>query len=202
MARMAVDAYSAIVPWRGVAAWEVEHMANPVTWVEIVGKDSAGLQRFYREVFGWKLTPPVKEMGNYSMLQDHKPGIAGGIGGSEDDNPRVSVYIETADPESLAQKAERAGARMVMPVTQITPTTTIAMLVDPAGNTFGLLKAQPPQGRVTTRGSAPTRRAATTRRAGTTRRADTTRRSAATSRGGRAATAARSGRKKRGRTSS
>ena len=35
-------------------------MANPVMWFEVMGKDSAGLQRFYREVFGWKLTPPVK----------------------------------------------------------------------------------------------------------------------------------------------
>jgi predicted enzyme related to lactoylglutathione lyase len=136
-------------------------VANSVTWFEIIGKDAAGLQRFYREVFGWKLTPPVKEMGNYSMLEDRGSGIAGGIGGSDEDNPRVSVYIETNNPDALAKKAERAGARIVMPVTQITPTTTIAMLIDPAGNTFGLLKAQPQQA------AAPraTRRTATTTRA-------------------------------------
>ena len=55
-------------------------MANPVMWFEVMGKDSAGLQKFYRDVFGWKLTPPVKEMGNYSMLERPDTGIGGGIG--------------------------------------------------------------------------------------------------------------------------
>src|SRR6266545_3399280 len=53
-------------------------MANPITWFEIIGPDASALHRFYREVFSWKLTPPVMEMGNYSMLEDHEPGIGGG----------------------------------------------------------------------------------------------------------------------------
>jgi uncharacterized protein len=112
-------------------------MANPVMWFEVMGKDSAGLQRFYREVFGWKLTPPVKEMGNYSMLERPDTGIGGGFG---EGDPRVSVYIETTDPQRFVDKAVASGATVLMPVTQITPTTTIAMLLDPAGNTFGVMK--------------------------------------------------------------
>jgi uncharacterized protein len=127
-------------------------MANPVTWFEIIGKDSADLHRFYREVFGWKLTPPVKEQGNYAMLEDHEPGMGGGIGEGE---ARISVYVETADPQPLLDKARRAGAEVLMPVTQITPTTTIAMLRDPAGNTFGLLKSTAPRRTATTRRAAP-----------------------------------------------
>ena len=39
-------------------------MPNPVTWFEIIGKDAQGLQKFYRDVFGWKMTPPgPKEFG-------------------------------------------------------------------------------------------------------------------------------------------
>ena len=98
-------------------------MANPVAWFEIIGKDSAGLQKFYRDVFGWKLTPPVKEMGNYSMLERPEAGIGGGIG---EGDARVSVYVETADPQAMVDKAVASGARLIMPVTQITPTTTIA----------------------------------------------------------------------------
>jgi len=88
-----------------------------------MGKDSAGLQRFYREVFAWKLTPPVKEMGNYSMLERPDTGIGGGIG---EGDARVSVYVETPDPQRFVDKAVAAGATVLMPVTQITPTTTIA----------------------------------------------------------------------------
>ena len=126
-------------------------MANPVMWFEVMGKDSAGLQRFYREVFGWKLTPPVKEMGNYSMLERPDTGIGGGFG---EGDPRVSVYIETADPQRFVDKAVASGATVLMPVTQITPTTTIAMLLDPAGNTFGVMKPPPAQRKTTKRTAA------------------------------------------------
>src|SRR5260221_13939576 len=56
-------------------------MANPVMWFEIIGPDSSALHKFYRDALGWKLTAPVKEMGNYSMVEGHEPGIGGGIGG-------------------------------------------------------------------------------------------------------------------------
>src|SRR5256885_13893465 len=80
-------------------------MANPVMWFEIMGKDSAGLQRFYHEVFAWKLSPPVKEMGNYSMLERPDTGIGGGIG---EGDARGSVYVETPDPQRVGDKAGAA----------------------------------------------------------------------------------------------
>ena len=126
-------------------------MANPVMWFEVMGKDSAGLQRFYREVFGWKLTPPVKEMGNYSMLERPETGIGGGFG---EGDARVSMYVEVADPQRFVDKAVASGATVLMPVTTITPTTTIAMLLDPAGNTFGVMKPPPAPRKTTKRATA------------------------------------------------
>ena len=126
-------------------------MANPVMWFEVMGKDSTGLQKFYRDMFGWKMTPPIKEMGNYSMLERPEKGIGGGFG---DDEARVSIYVEVADPQRFVDKAVGMGATLLMPVTQITPTTTIAMLKDPAGNTFGLMKPPSAQRKTTKRASA------------------------------------------------
>src|SRR5258706_2104582 len=128
-------------------------MANPVMWFEIIGTDSAALHKFYRDALGWKLAPPVKEMGNYSMVEAHEPGIGGGIGGGE--AARVSVYFETAEPQRLLDPALAAGASLIMPVTTITPTTTIAMFTDPAGNTVGIMKANPRP--AATRRAAPKR---------------------------------------------
>ena len=136
-------------------------MRNPVTWFEIIGKDSAALHKFYGDVFGWKLTPPVVEMGNYSMLAEHGPdakGAGGGIGGSMNDESRVSVYVEVDDPEKYLDRATKAGAMVLMPVTQITADTTIAMFRDPAGNVNGILKAGSPAL------SSPRRAARTTRK--------------------------------------
>ncbi len=142
-------------------------MANPITHFEIMGKDSAALQKFYRDVFNWKLTPPMKEMGNYSLLQDHEPGIGGGIG---EGDARVSVYVEVDDPQAYLDRAVAAGARVLMPVETITPTTTIAMFSDPAGNITGIVKAQPqPRTKTTARKSAA-RKATGTRKQATARK--------------------------------
>ena len=74
-------------------------MANPIMWFEIIGKDSAGLQKFYRDTFGWKMTAPIKEMGNYSMLSEQGPndkGAGGGIGGDPNDGAlrRVATLLK------------------------------------------------------------------------------------------------------------
>jgi len=136
-------------------------MANPVTWFEIIGPDARAIQKFYRDTFGWTMTPPTgEEMGYYSMLTDHAPGIGGGLG--QGGPARVSVYIESAEPQKLLDRAVANGATTLMPVTTITPDTTIAMFSDPAGNTVGILKANPRAGAASTDAST---RAASSRTA-------------------------------------
>jgi predicted enzyme related to lactoylglutathione lyase len=116
-------------------------MANPVTWFEIIGNDPIANQKFYADVFGWQLTPPVAEMGNYSMLMNHGEGIGGGIGGTMGGPQRVTVYIQVDDPDAYLAKVEAAGGKTLMPTMQVTPDTTIAMFADPEGHVIGLLKA-------------------------------------------------------------
>src|SRR5438132_1166353 len=115
-------------------------MPNPVTWFEIIGNDPIKLQKFYKDVFGWKLGDPMPEMGNYSLLDNEGHGIGGGIGGDPTDQNRVSIYIEVNDLQGYLDKAAQAGAKVLMPVTVVTPEVTIAMFADPEGNPIGLLK--------------------------------------------------------------
>jgi predicted enzyme related to lactoylglutathione lyase len=143
-------------------------MANPVMWFEIIGPDSERLHRFYRDALAWKLTPPVKEMGNYSMVEGHEPGPGGGIG---EGPTRISVYFATTEPQRVLDRALGAGATLLMPVTEITPGTTIAMFTDPAGNTVGLMKDNPRPARAATRKSTarPRAKKAAPKRAGKAR---------------------------------
>jgi predicted enzyme related to lactoylglutathione lyase len=115
-------------------------MSNPVMHFELMGKDAIALQKFYADVFDWKLSPPIAEMGNYSLLDKDGNCIGGGIG---EGDARVTVYIEVDDPQAYLDRAEKAGATVMMPVSTITENTTIALFSDPAGNITGLLKAQP-----------------------------------------------------------
>ena len=118
-------------------------MANPVTWFEIIGSDSAALQGFYKDVFDWRVGAPAPEMGNYAMVDNAGQGIGGGIGGTmgPQDRPRVTIYIQVDDPDAYLARINAAGGRTLMPTTTVTEGVTIAMFADPAGLVMGLLKA-------------------------------------------------------------
>ena len=115
-------------------------MANGVTWFEIIGEDTVALQNFYRDVFGWKLSPPVPEMGNYSQVDNEGHGIGGEIGGTMGGPSRITIYLEVDDPEAYLTKVEAAGGKTLMPLTTVTEGVTIAMFADPGGHVMGLLK--------------------------------------------------------------
>jgi predicted enzyme related to lactoylglutathione lyase len=115
-------------------------MTNPVAHFEIMGKDAIALQKFYHDVFGWKLAPPIKEMWNYSLFDNEGQGIGGGLG---EGDARVTIYIEVDDPQAYLDKAIKAGATLQLEVSQVTPDTVIALFADPQGNTTGLLKSHP-----------------------------------------------------------
>lgn len=118
-------------------------MSNPVRWFEIIGTDAVKLQKFYGDVFNWKLSPPMPDMGNYSMLDNEGRGIGGGIGEGGASDARVTVYIEVDDPQAYLDKVTKAGGTTLMPVTTITEGVTIAMFADPEGHTIGLMKSNP-----------------------------------------------------------
>ncbi len=116
-------------------------MANPIVHFEIIGKDGKKAQKFYGDLFGWKVD--ANNPMNYGMVAaGAKNGIAGGIGGSQPgEHPRVTVYAEVDDPQKYLDKAIKMGGKLLMPVTEIPGAVTMAMFADPDGNTFGLVKA-------------------------------------------------------------
>jgi uncharacterized protein len=111
-------------------------MTNPIAHFDIMGKDSVALQAFYAKVFDWKLSPPMPEMGNYSLVDNEGQGIGGGIG---EGDPRVTLYIRVDDLEAYMARVTQAGGQVLMPATPVTETVSIALFADPAGNTTGLL---------------------------------------------------------------
>jgi predicted enzyme related to lactoylglutathione lyase len=115
-------------------------MPNPVVHFEIVGKDGKKLQDFYAQLFGWKVD--ANNEYNYGIVDTETPGtgIAGGIGPTMDGNARVTVYAQVPDLQASLDQAEKLGGKVIMPVTEIPGAVTMAMIADPEGNTFGLIK--------------------------------------------------------------
>ena len=113
-------------------------MPNPVVHFEIMGPDGPALQNFYRELFDWKIDSDNEWQ--YGMVETGgEGGIAGGIAGNPDghDGGRVTVYAAVDDLQAYLDKAERLGATVVMPATDMGG-FAIAMFTDPAGNITGL----------------------------------------------------------------
>ena len=122
-------------------------MPNPVVHFEIMGKkDSSQTQKWYGDLFGWKIDampfPGAPEGETYGIVsaQDGK-GIGGGVGASMDGQPAIRIYIEVDDPQAYLDKAVKAGAKVLMPVTEIPNMVTMALFEDPDGNVMGLVKA-------------------------------------------------------------
>ena len=116
-------------------------MGNPVKWFEVTGRDGDALQRFYSELFDWKLD--TNNPMNYGVV-DTGGGIGGGVGQTTDGSAGATTfYVETDDVAAHLKRAEAAGGSIVLAETEVMQGTVIGLLADPEGHLVGLLKAQP-----------------------------------------------------------
>ena len=80
------------------------------------------LQGFYRDLFDRKID--ANDEWQYGMVETGgEGGINGGISGDQDGSSRVSIYAAVDDLQTYLDKAERLGARVVMPVTEVSGET-------------------------------------------------------------------------------
>lgn len=111
-------------------------MASKIVHVEVTGKDGAALQKFYGDVFGWDLD--TSNPGGYGMVR--QGDLTGGIGASQDGGAGlVTFYVSTDDAAATLRKVEELGGRVLMPLTEVAPETTIALFSDPEGHVVGLM---------------------------------------------------------------
>jgi predicted enzyme related to lactoylglutathione lyase len=111
-------------------------MASKIVHVEVTGKDGAALQKFYGDVFGWDLD--TSNPGGYGMVR--QGDLTGGIGASQDGGAGlVTFYVSTDDAAATLRKVEKLGGRVLMPLTEVAPETTIALFSDPEGHVVGLM---------------------------------------------------------------
>jgi hypothetical protein len=115
-------------------------MPNPVVHFEIVSAEKGQeLQRFYAEVFGWKID--ANNPMNYGMVDTGSgSGIPGGIGPSMGAS-RVTIYVAVDDLQAYLDKVEAQGGKTVLPPSDVPGGPRLAMFADPDGNITGLMQA-------------------------------------------------------------
>jgi predicted enzyme related to lactoylglutathione lyase len=113
-------------------------MANGnIIHVEIVGKDGAALQRYYSDLFGWKLD--TSNPGGYGMTDPGQTGLVVGIGSTPDGSSgHVTGYVRVADIDATLARATELGGRVIMPKFSPDGTAQLGLVADPEGHVIGL----------------------------------------------------------------
>jgi predicted enzyme related to lactoylglutathione lyase len=112
-------------------------MGTTVVHVEVTGKNGEALQSFYKDIFGWSLD--TNNPDGYGMYRQDD-GLTGGIGASTDGGPgQVTFYVRSDDPQAILDKVAERGGRVIMPLTEVAPETTIALFADPEGHVVGIM---------------------------------------------------------------
>jgi len=116
-------------------------MGAPVAFFEIISTDHERAQRFYAELFGWQVNADPA-MGGYALADtgNGDAAIGGGIGpASEEDGPRVRIYMRVDDLDGYLERAEKLGGTPLVPPMDLpSGYGRIAVFADPDGNKVGL----------------------------------------------------------------
>ena len=122
-------------------------MGNPVIHFEVIGKDGAGLQRYYSELFGWEID--ADNPMNYGIIaregnvDSEGVGIGGGVGqGPEDYGGHATFYVAVENVEEALAKAETLGGTRTMGPEKVMEGTVVGLFTDPEGHLVGVVGEQ------------------------------------------------------------
>ena len=115
-------------------------------WRELNTKDPAEAEAFYTKMFGW--TPLTKDMGpvSYTSFMQGDHPTAGMMKMTEewgDAPPHWMTYIAVEDCDASAAKVGELGGQVCVPPTDIPEVGRFAVVIDPTGATFSIIKLAP-----------------------------------------------------------
>ena len=121
-------------------------------WYELMTTDPDGTTAFYGAVVpGWTVGQPIGGDQDYRIIGRSDGGSAGGVLALTEDmrqhgaRPVWLGYIGADDVDATARQVEAKGGKLLMPAFDI-PQGRIAMVTDPQGNPFYIMKPIPPAG--------------------------------------------------------
>jgi uncharacterized protein len=119
-------------------------------WYELITPDPEGAKAFYDAVVGWNIGPAVAEYNGYRMIGRSDGGFAGGVFQLSDEmaqhggRPTWLGYIFVPDTDAAVRDIEQAGGKTFMGPMDVPNVGRIAMLADPQGAPFYVMKPIPP----------------------------------------------------------
>ncbi len=126
-------------------------MDHTIVHFEIPADDPERAAKFYRELFGWQIDRYAgsgeKGMPDYWMVQTvptdaegrpGRPGVNGGLMRRMMPGQTPVNYIAVANVVEFTQRAEKLGAKVVVPKMPVPSMGWFAQLTDTEGNIFAI----------------------------------------------------------------
>jgi predicted enzyme related to lactoylglutathione lyase len=115
-----------------------------VVHFEIPAEDPQRCNKFYQDVFGWRMER-FGDMEYWSCFTGDKaaPGIDGGIIRRKDPAQPVTCTIQVEDVDAACEKLTAHGGTVVVPKMPIPTVGWLAYFKDTEGNIFGVYKHDP-----------------------------------------------------------
>ena len=113
---------------------------DPIVGWQIVADDPAALSDFYAKLFGW--TVDRDNALGYRRLATGS--IDGGVWPTHvPGKATVQLFIAVADIDDAIARAQQLGANVLIPRSVLPDGDAMAIVLDPAGLSFGLLERKP-----------------------------------------------------------
>jgi predicted enzyme related to lactoylglutathione lyase len=120
-------------------------------WYELMTPDAEGAKAFYDAIVGWNISEGAPEFQGYRMIGRSDGGNAGGVLPLNDEmqqhgaRPMWLGYISVADVDQAIASITQSGGKSLMPAFDIPNIGRIALVADPQGVPFYVMKATPPE---------------------------------------------------------
>ena len=131
----------------------VESRDNPrgdFIWYELITTEPDGAKAFYDAVVRWNIETESQFPTGYRMIGRSDGGFAGGVLPLTDEmqqhgaRPTWLGYLHVEDVDASVASIEQAGGKALMPAFDIPNVGRVAMVTDPQGAPFYIMKPIPP----------------------------------------------------------
>jgi predicted enzyme related to lactoylglutathione lyase len=127
---------------------EIYNVPNTLCWNELGTTDTKKAGEFYSNVFGWSRDTQNFGPMEYTMFKNGDRGAGGMYQITPEMGPippHWLVYFAVDDCDAKVQKATELGARVMKPADDIPGVGRFAILIDPQGAAFAIIKLDNPE---------------------------------------------------------
>jgi len=115
-------------------------MSDPVIQFQILSTVPDQTAQFYSKLFGWSINSD-NSMGYREIHTGAAEGIEGGIWPAPPQASNfVQLFMAVDDVKKSVKRAEELGAKLLIPPTSLPDGSEMAVMHDPQGMSFGIMK--------------------------------------------------------------